>query len=159
MTALTESLVKAVAANMTWQELAALALAWALLVVCTRRSPAARASRWVNTFASGFLIVYVTLLRRTPGYLRTVRWLPVWNASSLAGYALNAALYLPLGFSLARWNFRSKLAYAISVCVAVSIGCEALQYLTARGQMDMMDIASNAIGAAVGVWVAEKLDE
>lgn len=159
MTVLAESLRKAVAANMTWQEIVALALAWVLLKACVKRSPAANANRWVNPFASGFLIVYVTLLRRSPNYLRTVRWLPVWSGISLAGYGLNMALYLPLGFSLAKSQFCNHPAQAVGSCLGLSVLCEVLQFITACGQMDMMDIVCNTVGATLGVWIAVKINK
>ena len=113
--------------------------------------------QWLPTAYSVFLILYITLLRRAPGYNENIRLhLKLWpNAGVWAGNFLNQILYVPLGWTSQRWKPNRKRivvgAFVLSVC------CEMLQYATGRGMADVNDILFNTLGAAVGVWLAEKV--
>ena len=111
---------------------------------------------WLPTAYSVFLILYITFLRRAPGYNENIRLhLKLWsNAGVWAGNLLNLILYVPFGWTSQRWKPNRKkiviVAFVLSVC------CEILQYATGRGMADVNDILFNTVGAAVGIWLAEK---
>lgn len=113
--------------------------------------------QWLLTVYSVFLILYITLLRRAPGYNENIRLhLKLWpNAGVWAGNLLNLILYIPFGWTSQRWKPSRKriviAAFMLSVC------CEVLQYFTGRGMADVNDILLNTLGAAVGAWLAEKV--
>lgn len=111
---------------------------------------------WLPAAYSGFLIFYITLLRRETGYKENIRLhLKLWpNAGVWAGNLLNLILYVPFGWASQRWKPNRKrnvdAAFMLSVC------CEILQYFTGRGMADVNDILFNTLGAAVGIWLANK---
>lgn len=111
---------------------------------------------WLPAAYSGFLIFYITLLRRATGYNENIRLhLKLWpNAGVWAGNLLNLSLYIPFGWTSQRWKPNKKrivaAAFMLSVC------CEVLQYFTGRGMADVNDILFNTLGAAVGIWLANK---
>ena len=113
--------------------------------------------QWLPTAYSVFLILYITLLRRAPGYNENIRLhLKLWpNAGVLAGNLLNLILYVPFGWTSQRWKANGKriviAAFMLSVC------CEVLQYVTGRGMADVNDILFNTLGTAVGIWLAERV--
>ena len=113
--------------------------------------------QWLPTAYSVFLILYITLLRRAPGYNENIRLhLKLWpNAGVLAGNLLNLILYVPFGWTSQRWKANRKriviAAFMLSVC------CEVLQYVTGRGMADVNDILFNTLGTAVGIWLAGKV--
>lgn len=104
-----------------------------------------------------FLILYITLLRRAPGYNESIQLrLKLWpNAGVWAGNLLNLLLYVPYGLTSWQWKRESKKIVAIGF--ALSVFCEALQYLTGRGMADVNDVLFNTLGAAVGVWLARRI--
>ena len=112
---------------------------------------------WLPTAYSVFLILYITLLRRAPGYNENIRLhLKLWpNAGVWAGNLLNLILYVPFGWTSQRWKPNGK-RIAIAAFI-LSVGCEVLQYFTGRGMADVNDVLFNTLGAAVGVWLAEKV--
>lgn len=113
--------------------------------------------QWLPTAYSVFLILYITLLRRAPGYNENIRLhLKLWpNAGVWAGNLLNLILYVPFGWTSQRWKANRKriviAAFMLSVC------CEVLQYVTGRGMADVNDILFNTLGTAVGIWLAGKV--
>lgn len=112
---------------------------------------------WLSVAYSVFLILYITLLHRVPGYNESIRLhLKLWpNAGVWAGNLLNLILYIPFGWTSRRWKpYRKKIvvaAFVLSVC------CEVLQYFMGRGMADVNDVLFNTLGAAAGVWLAEKV--
>ena len=138
-------------ANLTVPEIVIL-VALGLLVWLNRKD-----KRWFPTAYSVFLILYITLLRRAPGYNENIRLhLKLWpNAGVWAGNLLNLILYVPFGWTSQRWKPNRKkiviVAFVLSVC------CEILQYATGRGMADVNDILFNTLGAAAGVWLVEKV--
>lgn len=115
-----------------------------------------RDKKWFPTAYSVFLIFYITLLRRAPGYNENIRLhLKLWsNAVVWAGNLLNLILYVPFGWTGQRWKTDRRrivaAAFLLSVC------CEELQYFTGRGMADVNDVLFNTLGAVVGVWIASK---
>ena len=99
-----------------------------------------RDKKWFPTAYSVFLIFYITLLRRAPGYNENIR--------------LHLILYVPFGWTGQRWKMNRKriiaAAFLLSVC------CEELQYFTGRGMADVNDVLFNTLGAVVGAWIASK---
>lgn len=116
---------------------------------------------WLNrkekSWLPTFLILYITLLRRAPGYNENIRLhLKLWpNAGVWAGNLLNLILYVPFGWTSQRWKPNRK-RIAVEAFV-FSVGCEVLQYFTGRGMADVNDVLFNTLGAAVGIWLAEKV--
>ena len=104
-----------------------------------------------------FLILYITLLRRAPGYNESIRLrLKLWpNAGVWAGNLLNLILYIPYGAT--SWQWRREGKKIVAVGFALSVFCEVLQYLTGRGMADVNDMLFNTLGAAVGVWLARRI--
>ena len=105
---------------------------------------------------SVFLILYITLLRRAPGFNESIRLrLKLWsNAGVWAGNLLNLILYVPYGATC--WQWRREGKKIVAVGFALSVFCEGLQYLTGRGMADVNDVFFNTLGAAVGVWLTKK---
>lgn len=104
-----------------------------------------------------FLILYITLLRRAPGYNESIRLrLKQWpNAGVWAGNLLNLLLYVPYGATSWQWKQEGKKIVAIGF--ALFVFCEVLQYLTGCGMADVNDVLFNTLGAAVGVWLARRI--
>lgn len=113
--------------------------------------------QWCPVVYSMFLIIYITLLRRAPGYNENIRLhLKLWSDAGLwAGNLLNLILYVPFGWTSQRLKHRGKKT--VMTAFALSVACETLQYLTGRGTADVNDVVFNTLGAAVGVWLAKKV--
>ena len=113
--------------------------------------------QWLLTVYSVFLILYITLLRRAPGYNENIRLhLKLWpNAGVWAGNLLNLILYIPFGWTGQGWKSNGKRI--VVAAFLLSVGCEVLQYFTGRGMADVNDILFNTLGAAAGIWLAEKV--
>lgn len=113
--------------------------------------------QWFPPIYCVFLILYITLLRRAPGYNESIRLrLKLWpNAGVWAGNLLNLILYVPYGATSWQWKREGKKIVAIGF--ALSVFCEVLQYLTGRGMADVNDVLFNTLGAAVGVWLARRI--
>lgn len=141
---------RSTSANLTVPEIVIL-VALGLLAWLNRKEKS-----WLPTAYSVFLILYITLLRRAPGYNENIRLhLKLWpNAGVWAGNLLNLILYFPFGWTSQKWKPNRKriviAAFILSVC------CEVLQYFTGRGMADVNDVLFNTLGAAVGVWLADK---
>lgn len=136
-------------ANLTVSEIVIL-VALGLLAWLNRKD-----KQWLPIIYSMFLILYITLLRRAPGYNENIQLhLKLWpNAGVWAGNLLNLILYIPFAWTSQKWKPNRKkivaAAFMLSVC------CEVLQYFTGRGMADVNDILFNTLGTAVGVWLAE----
>lgn len=112
---------------------------------------------WLPPKYCVFLILYITLLRRAPGYNENIRLrLKLWpNAGVWAGNLLNLILYVPYGVT--SWQWKQEEKKIVVTGFALSVICELLQYLTGRGMADVNDVLFNTLGAAVGVWLAKKI--
>ena len=138
-------------ANLTVPEIVIL-VALGLLAWLNRKKKS-----WFPTAYSVFLILYITILRRVPGYNENIRLhLKLWpNAGVWAGNLLNLILYVPFGWTSQRWKpNRKKIAVAAFM---LSVCCEILQHFTGRGMADVNDVLFNTLGAAAGIWLAEKV--
>ena len=113
--------------------------------------------QWLPVVYCVFLILYITLLRRAPGYNESIRLrLKLWpNAGVWAGNLLNLILYVPYGVTSWQWKLEGKKIVVAGF--ALSVFCEVLQYLTGRGMADVNDVLFNTLGAAVGVWLARRI--
>lgn len=116
-----------------------------------------KGKQWLPPIYCVFLILYITLLRRAPGYNECIRLrlklrpnVVVW-----AGNLLNLVLYVPYGVTSWQWKREGKKVVAVGL--ALSVSCEVLQYLTGRGMADVNDVLFNTLGAAVGVWISAKV--
>lgn len=112
---------------------------------------------WLPTPYCVFLILYITLLRRAPGYNESIRLrLKLWpNAGVWAGNLLNLILYMPYGTTSWQWKRKGKKIVAIGF--ALSVFCEALQYLTGRGMADVNDVLFNTLGTLASLCIAKRL--
>lgn len=105
------------------------------------------------------LILYITLLRRAPGYNEDVQLrIKLWpNAGVWVGDLLNLILYAPYGGVSWQWKREGKKIVAIGF--VLSMLCEAMQYLTGRGMADVNDVLFNTLGAVTGVCIAKRIAE
>lgn len=101
---------------------------------------------------SAFLIFYITLLRRAPGYNEAIRiHLQFWESAGIfIGNFLNLALYMPLGITVKIYWKSLQVAHLTGLGVALSGICEALQYATGRGTADVNDVIFNTLGMTLG---------
>ena len=123
-----------------------------IIVLCNRRKYPC-----IPPLYSVFLILYITLLRRAPGFNESICFklklrpnVVVW-----AGNLLNLVLYVPYGVTSWQWKREGKKVVAVGL--ALSVSCEVLQYLTGRGMAYVNDVLFNTLGAAVGVWISAKV--
>ena len=139
--------------NLTWSEIFLLsALAGGAWLMAKRRHESV-------VLYSIFLILYITLLRRAPGYDEQIHWNLrfIENADDLAGMGLNVLLYFPFGCSCGywleqkRWSWWRAVVLAGLTALELSVGCEALQYATGRGWADANDVICNTAGAVIGI--------
>lgn len=116
-----------------------------------------KGKQWLPVAYCVFLILYITLLRRAPGYNESIRLrLKLWpNTGVWAGDLLNLLLYVPYGVTSWQWKQEGKKTVAIGF--VLSVFCEVMQYLTGRGMADVNDVLFNTLGAAVGVWLARRI--
>ena len=151
MSAILHQLHKATSANLSIPEIILLLL---LAIVAWHNR---KDKQWFPPIYCVFLILYITLLRRAPGYNESVRLhlklLP--NAGVWAGNLLNLILYVPYGAT--SWQWKRKGKKIVVAGLALSVFCEVLQYLTGRGMADVNDVLFNTLGAAVGVWLARRI--
>ena len=123
-----------------------------IIVLCNRRK-----YPYIPPLYSVFLILYITLLRRAPGFNVSIcfklKLRP--NAVVWAGNLLNLVLYVPYGVT--SWLWKREAQKIVAVGFALSVSCEVLQYLTGRGMADVNDVLFNALGAVVGVWISAKV--
>ena len=151
MSAILHQLHKATSANLSISEIILLLLL-AVVVWHNRKD-----KQWLPPVYCVFLILYITLLRRAPGYNESIRLrlklCP--NAGVWAGNLLNLILYIPYGTTTWQWKREGKKIVAFGF--ALSISCEVLQYLTGRGMADVNDVLFNTLGAAIGVCIAKRL--
>ena len=147
MTGFLQGLREGISGNLSALEAAALLLA-VLAWLARKQFP------MLPAIYSVFLVLYITLLRRAPGYDEEIRWhLALWSGAGLwAGNLLNLALFLPLGWTaagLAKCRVKGIL-FVVLFAFALSLCCETAQYLLGRGHADSNDIFFNTLGAAVG---------
>lgn len=107
-------------------------------------------SRVIPVGYSMLLILYITLLRRTPEYNEEIRYhisfLPdvkVWT-----GNLLNVILYIPLGGTI--YNMVASIKGTAFAALLSSVLCEIIQYFMHRGVADINDVLFNLIGACAG---------
>lgn len=122
-----------------------------------------RRTGWLPALYSTFLVVYLTLLRRAPGGETVLRWELTLGSGAWVGECLNLALYLPFGWAAAHRQNETDwlpLLWVVLLGLALSLVCEAAQYLTGRGWADINDVIFNTVGAALGalLWRVGKPD-
>lgn len=151
MSAILHQLHKATSANLSIPEIILLLL---LAIVAWHNR---KDKQWFPPIYCVFLILYITLLRRAPGYNESIRLrLKLWpNAGVWAGNLLNLILYVPYGTTSWQWKREGKKIVVAGF--ALSVFCEVLQYLTGRGMADVNDVLFNTLGAAVGVWLVRRI--
>ena len=148
MTGFLQGLREGIGGNLSALEAAALLVLAVLVWLARKRLPV------LPVVYSVFLVLYITLLRRAPGYDEEIRWhLSFWTSAGFwAGNLLNLMLFLPLGWTAAGLTKRRAkgILFVVLFAFALSLCCETAQYLLARGQADSNDIFFNTLGAAVG---------
>lgn len=150
-TLLFQELAYRISANLSRLEMVCLSTLALMVWLSGRKHP------MIPVVFSIFLILHITLLRRTPGYDETIkihlRLLP--NVDVWAGNLLNLLLFVPFGWAMRRWKASGKKI--IIVGFGLSLFCEVMQYLTGRGWADANDIVFNTAGTAAGVWIAKRI--
>lgn len=117
----------------------------------------------VCLIVSLFFILYITILSRVPTLTRTVHLLPLWSYLSSGHWRqilLNIFLFIPLGYFLTALysKFKHLCLWTIFSALTVSIGIELIQFFTCRGMLDVDDLISNSLGAAVGLLIYKPLE-
>ena len=135
--------------NLSLLEVVFLAIVAGLVWLPGRKKPK------IFLYYSIFLIIYITLLRRAPGYDENIHWnLRIWpNAGIWAGNLLNLFLYMPMGYFLLKCKKKLSWWKIFFAAACLSIFCETLQYYTGRGWADVNDVVFNVMGAGVGAWI------
>lgn len=153
MSAIFHQLHKATSANLSILEIILL-LFLAIIAWNNRKEHA-----WLPPLFCVFLILHITLLRRAPGYNEEVQLrIKLWpNAGVWVGDLLNLILYVPYGVVSWQWKREGKKMVAIGF--ALSMICEAMQYLTGRGMADVNDVLFNTLGVVTGVCIAKRIAE
>lgn len=148
MTGFLQGLREGISGNLSALEAAALLVLAVLAWLARKQFP------MIPAIYSVFLVLYITLLRRAPGYDEEIRWhLAFWSVVGLwAGNLLNLALFVPLGWTAAGLTKRRAkgILFVVLFAFTLSLCCEIAQYLLGRGQADSNDIFFNTLGAAVG---------
>lgn len=154
--ALADELYKSIDLNLSFIEVIILLLL--IYVACRLKHKIP----WSIVAYNTFLILYITLLRRSSGYNETnfIRIHFRMNAIVLVGDFLNLFLYMPFGWSVAIWKTEKaeKLwVWIIFFGFMLSVFCEGMQFLTGRGMADINDVLFNTFGTGVGVWLSRHI--
>lgn len=114
-----------------------------------------------------FLVIYSTIISRSPIYENCIHLMPFWNYDAIfAGVhndclevLLNILMYIPVGLLLPLCLRRATLKRALLLSVVSSFMIELAQLLSRRGTFESDDIIHNAVGCAIGwcvVWGMRK---
>ena len=76
---------------------------------------------------------------------------------SLSEIIYNALFFVPLGIYLSLLNITEKAWHGILIGLAISIACEAVQYLFKIGASDITDVLMNTLGTAIGAAIGTRL--
>ena len=148
MTGFLQGLREGISGNLSALEAAALLVLAVLAWLARKQFP------MIPAIYSVFLVLYITLLRRAPGYDEEIRWhLAFWSGVGLwAGNLLNLALFVPLGWTAAGLTKRRAkgILFVVLFAFTLSLCSEIAQYLLRRGQADSSEIVFTTLGAAVG---------
>lgn len=111
--------------------------------------------------AAAFIILYATILNRTPGNYELI--LTPFAALSAArqqpelyrAMLMNVFLFFPLGLTLSnalprKWHRWGKIALTTLVGCVLSVGIEYTQYRYALGMAETDDVICNTLGAFIG---------
>ena len=147
--------------NITEKELLFLILVSCIVWKLRKKKPC------ISGIYSIFLIIYITLIRRAPGYMEPVRFhIGGWKEAGFwAGGILNILLYVPFGYTCYRYitgkRKVEKEQYVMRNIVlagaCLSILCEVTQYIMKRGCADINDVLFNILGIIVGAALAFKV--
>lgn len=76
-----------------------------------------------------------------------------FGAFHLSEVLQNIAIFIPFGIYLSMltrdWSFTKRLLPII----ATTVGCEAIQFITATGRADITDVVDNVLGGMIGILV------
>ena len=120
-----------------------------------------RIKRWMFILLSTTYIfaMLITLFGRSQvGRIAVVNpWIglsEMTNIEMLVESALNLVLFIPVGFF-----FKNKKMRNVVLCAfVISIGIEAIQYVTMRGIFDTLDIILYVAGTIIGALIFRKID-
>lgn len=76
---------------------------------------------------------------------------------SLSEIIYNALFFVPLGIYLSLLNITAKAWQGILIGLAISIACEAVQYLFKIGASDITDVLMNTLGTTIGAFIGTRL--
>ena len=143
----------------------------ALALVSTRISlKSAKAWIWANRallIFSVFIILWRTLLNRTPGAEHKISLIPfhsfmvaLTSSERARSVAANILLFIPFGLSMPfvmdsgpkkdKWRTRHPVLVTLLFAALLSLFIEFAQYLFALGLCETDDVGANLTGAALG---------
>lgn len=144
----------------------------------TYRKPCFPAVLWVVCAGYIFLLLYATLLSRTPSGVRTYRLEPFASLKgafevaegtglrlkapqALEGIFLNLCLCVPAGYllplALLRRGKRMRFWQVICAGAAISAAIEVTQFVACLGMLELDDWLLNTLGAALGYLLYRRL--
>lgn len=115
---------------------------------------------WIG--ACLFLMLYVTVIGRTPNENAKVIFMPFWSIGAMRDGLVetyyekiyNVLFFIPLGALFGLFFRRKVMARSLLAGVIVSISLELLQLLTRTGTCETDDVICNALGCIVGALMA-----
>ena len=104
------------------------------------------------------LILASTVFCRPRVASRMAELTPFWtiktildgNTQYIAEISVNIAMFIPIGFLIPFLLKRKSILRTAVPSLLVSVGIEALQYLTCRGMCELDDVILNGLGALLG---------
>ena len=122
------------------------------------KPPRARGRPWYWV-ALGVVLGVIALLTLRPtdaNVVTNAAWCLICPLLSVRDIVLNVALFVPLGWCLAR--LRISMSRVVMVGAALSLAIEILQWLVIPGRdASLLDIITNTMGAAIGGWMAPRV--
>ncbi len=119
-------------------------------------------TRWVWCWAGSILVIVaatVLPLRTFAGYADwdKISWIPYRDPKiSVEDVVENILLYVPLGFTFARWQrlFGWKLVLQTAwIAALLSAACETYQVFWELRYPSVTDVCDNSLGAILGAWL------
>lgn len=133
---------------------------WTVLASKFSRSKVWRTVNIVIAVVIAMVIVYFTIIRRTPSEGIKMYLLPSENLQRVLSnrgiaesFYLNILLFFPLGLTLPfalPEKLKHKTLITLAVCFSFSVGIEVAQAVFALGNFELADIFANIAGATIG---------
>ena len=101
------------------------------------------------------LVLYITILHRTPGVEHEKNMVLFWSYKEFSKYYvrwqiyMNVFMFIPIGYML-RWTLNLKQTKCILLGMCISVLIEVSQYALRCGLCEIDDIIHNTLGALFG---------